>query len=528
MIAGVRARLPALSATVTAGLLLCAAFPPLNWWWAAVIALALLTWVLARPTKTAVGGFGYGLLFGIAFYLPLLPWIATLVGTLPWLALTGVCALFPAGFGALAVLVRDLPGWPIWFATLWAAQEWAKSVFPFGGFPWGVVGFSQTEGPLLALAALGGVPLLSTAIALLGCAGAALGIQIVSWLRADHPADAAPAVLLPGIAICMVLLGTVVVWPGVRRSGIGSGTEPIVTVAVVQGNVPRLGLDFNAQRREVLDYHVRETRQLAEDVRAGRAAQPQFVIWPENSSDIDPVVNVDAGQQIAEAAHAIGAPILVGTVRSAPGWTYDNPMAMNTALVWDPVTGPADYHDKRIVQPFGEYLPWRGFFRHLSGYADRAGYFVPGHGDGVVRIAGVPVGVSTCWEVIFDRAPRDAVRAGAQLLAVPTNNATFNRAMSEQQLAFAKVRAVEHDRYGVVAGTTGISAVIAPDGRELARTGFFQPAYLDVAVRLKTSQTAATRFAPVLQWLLVGTGAGSVVAAILHNGWLARRRSAQR
>ena len=117
----------------------------------------------------------------------------------------------------------------------------------------------------------------------------------------------------------------------------------------------------------------------------------------------------------------------------------------------------------------------------MSPYADRAGYFVPGDGNGVVHAAGVPVGVTTCWEVIFDRAARESVRNGAQLLAVPTNNATFDEAMSEQQLAFGRLRAVEHDRYVVVAGTTGISAVIAPDGRELARTGFFEPAYLDTA-----------------------------------------------
>ena len=116
----------------------------------------------------------------------------------------------------------------------------------------------------------------------------------------------------------------------------------------------------------------------------------------------------------------------------------------------------------------------------------------------MVQAAGVPVGVTTCWEVIFDRAARESVRSGAQVLTVPTNNATFDEAMSEQQLAFARLRAVEHDRYVVVAGTTGISAVIAPDGRELARTAFFEPAYLDTQIRLKTQLTAATRWAPLV------------------------------
>ena len=107
------------------------------------------------------------------------------------------------------------------------------------------------------------------------------------------------------------------------------------------------------------------------------------------------------------------------------------------------------------MQPFGEYLPWPWLFRHLSGLADWAGYIVPGNGTGVVHAAGIPVGVATCWEVIFDRALRKSVLNGAQLLAVPANNATFNQTMSEQQLAFAKVRAVEHDRYVWSPATSG-------------------------------------------------------------------------
>ena len=273
--------------------------------------------------------------------------------------------------------------------------------------------------------------------------------------------------------------------------------------------MPRLGLDFNAQRRAVLDNHVRETLRLAEDVRAGRAPQPQFVIWPENSSDIDPLANPDA----ADADRGGRA----GDRRADPGRRRARRAGLhprttrstNTVIVWNPEHRPGDRHDKQIVQPFGEYLPWRGFFRHLSSYADRAGYFVPGTGTGVVHAAGVPVGVTTCWEVIFDRAPRESVRNGAQLLAVPTNNATFDEAMSEQQLAFARLRAVEHDRYVVVAGTTGISAMIAPDGRELARTGFFEPAYLDMP---GPAEDAADTGDPVGADRAVDAGRGRLVA----------------
>jgi apolipoprotein N-acyltransferase len=534
-------RLPRLGATVAAGLLLCASFPPLGWWWAAVVAFALLAWVLTRRATTPAGGLGYGFLFGVTFYLPLLPWIGNLVGAMPWLALGVMCAVFPGLFGLLAVVVRRLPGWPVWFAALWVAQEWLKSSVPFGGFPWGVVGFGQTDGPFLPLVRLGGVPLLSAAIVLMGCSATVIASEIALWWQATSKARSSsggsgvegtdgntrgagppPAVVLPGICICLVLFATVIIWPQVRRAGMGSGDEPAVTVAAIQGNVPRLGLGFNAQRRAVLDNHVRETLRLADDVHAGLAPQPQFVIWPEDSSDIDPLVNADAGQQISAAATAIGVPILVGTVLDVPDRPPDKPENTNTVIVWNPVTGPADHHNKQIVQPFGEYLPWRGFFRHLSGFADLAGYMVPGKSTGVVHAAGVPIGIATCWEAIFDRAPREAVRNGAQLLAVPSNNATFNKTMSEQQLAFDKVRAVEHDRYVVVAGTVGISAVIAPDGRELDRTDFFEPTYLDTQVRLKTALTPATRWGPIVQWTLVAAGVAAAFAAIRQNGWFRR------
>ena len=136
--------------------------------------------------------------------------------------------------------------------------------------------------------------------------------------------------------------------------------------------------------------------------------------------------------------------ILVGAVLVS-----DDRTTTNSVIVWDG-DGPGERHDKKIIQPFGEYLPYRGFFRHFSSYADRAGYFVPGHGDGVVRArradgSAVTIGVATCYEVAFDRAFEDALRAGAQLLTVPTNNATFGDSdMTYQQLAMSRVRAVEH------------------------------------------------------------------------------------
>ena len=507
-------------AAVVAGLLLCVSFPPISVWWSAVPAIALFTWTLVHPRTSLLGGLGYGLLFGLAFYVPLLPWIGGLVGPVPWLLLALLQAAFCAVFGLFAVLVARLPGWPLWLALVWVMQEWVKSSVPFGGFPWGVVAFGQTGGPMLALARWGGAPLVSLGVVLLGTALCALSTETLRWVRTSGltTPQNPRAIVVPAACVVAVLLVTAVAAPGLRRAGVPVADEPTVTVAAIQGNVPRLGLDFASQRRAVLDNHVRETIALAEDVRAGTAPQPTFVVWPENSSDIDPLDNPDAARQIDAAARAIGVPILVGTVVARADATPENPTASNSVIVWDPVTGPGERYDKQIVQPFGEYLPWRSLFLRLSSYADRAGYFVPGSGSGVLYPAGVAVGVATCWEVIFDRALRAAVRNGAQILAVPTNNATFDAGMSEQHLAFARLRAAELGRYVIVAGTTGISAAIAPDGRELTRTEFFTPAYLDVVMRLRTERTPATRWGDWLQWAMVAAASAVLAAAILHNG----------
>jgi len=519
-----------IAASIAAGILVCVSFPPFGWWFASFVAFGLLAWVLSHPSTTKAGGFGYGFLFGLAFYVPLLPWISGFVGAMPWLALSAMEALFPAVFGLLAVVVRKLPGWPVWFACLWVLSEWLKSTVPFGGFPWGVVGYAQDDGPLLVVAHFGGVPLVSFAVALVGFGLGAIAMEAARWWRTDHHSGRLdlPAILVPGASVALVLVIVAAGTPFVRRSGVGAGDDPTTTVAAVQGNVPRLGLDFNAQRRAVLDNHVSETLRLAEDVRAGRSPQPDVVIWPENSSDIDPIVNKDAADQIGAAVDAVDAPILVGAVVAAPGYTPEDPQATNTVIVWDGANGPGERHDKKIVQPFGEYLPWRSFFRKLSSFADRAGYFVPGAGDGVVHAAGIPIGVTTCWEVIFDRAARESVLNGAQFLAVPTNNATFDESMSAQLISFARLRAVEHDRFVVVAGTVGISAVIGPDGQELARTGFFEPAYLDSQIRLKTSLTPATRWGPAIQGLIVIAGAAALAWAMLHNGSLADKFARRR
>ncbi|NGO68342.1 apolipoprotein N-acyltransferase [Streptomyces boncukensis] len=492
--------LPA-GAAALSGALLYLSFPPRPLWWLAVPAVAGLGWCLHGRSWKA--GLGLGFVFGLAFLLPLLSWTGEDVGPLPWLALAVAESLFVAVTAAGVALVSRLPLWPLWASGVWIAGEGLRARFPFGGFPWGKLAFGQPEGLFLPLAALGGTPLLGFAVVLCGFALTGLGLLLAAGRRARDRAVWAVAALvaapLAAGAAAAPLVGT----------GAEKGTAEI---AVVQGNVPRMGLDFNAQRRAVLDNHVRETRRLAERVRAGKAPQPDLVLWPENSSDIDPYTNRDARAEIDQVAKEIKAPISVGAVTD-PG--RGGPR--NRQILWDPETGPGAVYDKRHLQPFGEYMPYRGFFRHFSSDVDRAGSFVPGDKTAVFDMAGTKVGPVTCYEAAFDSTVRDQVRAGAQVLSVPSNNATFGRSeMTYQQLAMDRVRAVEHGRAVLVPVTSGVSAVIMPDGRIVQKTELFTADALVADVPRRSSLTPATRLGTAPELVLLAVAAGGL-------GWAAAR-----
>jgi apolipoprotein N-acyltransferase len=494
---------------VAGGVLLYLSFPPRTLWWLVLPAFALLGIVLrGRRVRAA---FGYGFLFGLAFLLPLLSWVSSLVQAAPWIALSVFEALF-LGLAAVGMaLVSRLPGAPVWAAAVWIAGEALRGRVPFGGLPWGRVGFGQPDGPLLPLAAIGGEPLLSFAAVL---AGLALGELVRRALRRRSPRRLlTPAV----IAVLAMISGPLAAL--VPPSG-GGGPERTATIAAVQGNVPRSGLDFNAQRRAVLDNHVRVTEQLAADVAAGVRPAPDLVLWPENSSDIDPLRNPDAAAQIERAARAVGVPVLVGSVLRNP----DGLTTSNSALVWEAGKGVVERNDKRRVQPFGEYMPWREFFAHFSPYVERAGYFVPGDGTGAVDMNGVRVGVTICWEVAFDDLVAESVAAGAAVLAVPSNNATFGwTEMTYQQLAMSRIRAVEHDRPVIVPTTSGVSATIAPDGTVTASTAQFTPDVLVDRTVLRDTTTLASRWRSGPEWVLVALGVLAIGAGILT-----RRRAVSR
>jgi apolipoprotein N-acyltransferase len=484
-------------AAVGAGTLLWLSFPPRNIWWLAPIAFAVFGVTIYG--RRARAGFGYGFLFAATFLLAELAWLQDFLGDgfgpAPWLGLSVAMALYIALPAAGMAVVSTLPGGPLWMASLLVVSEAVRGRFPFGGFPWSRVAFGQAEGLLLPLASLGGAPLVTFAVALTG-----FGIAAIVLNRKRS------AVI---IALIPLVAGTATL-PFVY-SGSSAGT---LTVGVIQGNGPE-GLSGLGANEEMRDNHLRRAAQLAQDVRAGRLPKPDVVIMPETFTDLpaNPASDREIGQMVAD----LGVPTLVGgRIRRPDG------AAQNVMIVWDPVTGPGQQYNKQKLVPFGEFVPMRAIAKIFTPFVDGQADMVPGTEPPVLTAAGTPLGISICFEVAYDDVFNQAARDGAQVLTVPTNNAWFGRTeMSYQQMAMSRVRAVEHDRAVVVSATTGVSAIVQPDGSVTRQTELYTGDTLVYAVPKRTTVTLATRIGAWPEGLMV---AGGLVGLAWAIGQRIRRR----
>ncbi|HEX2497633.1 MAG TPA: apolipoprotein N-acyltransferase [Actinomycetes bacterium] len=482
------------------GAALVLAFPPYDLWWVVVLvpaAFALL--VREQPLRWSAL---IGLLVGLGFFVPFLPWVGHEVGPVPWLILALVQALFFTPLGLALMLVQRLPGWPLWTAAAWVAEEALRGRVPYGGFTWGRLAFSQADGPMLGLAGVGGAALITFAAALAG--------GLLAWAVLNRSVRA--RLLAVAAAAAIVAAGAVVPTAAPDRAPI--------TVAVVQGNVPELGLEFNEERRVITRNNATVTTRLAERVTAGEIAQPDIVVWPENSSDINPYTDAQTRAEIAAAVDAIGAPTLVGAL--VP--TADELTGENTSIAGLPTDGPGATYGKRHPMPFGEYIPLRRIARMITSAVDQQPRdFVAGPDVGLLDMGPTRVGVVICFEVAFDNLVRDAVRAGGEILAVQTNNATFGfTPMTEQQLAMSRIRAVEHGRAVLVSALAGVSAIIGADGAVLARAELHTQDALVADVPPATQRTVATTIGEWPEWILVGIAVSAVAVAALRT----RRRGA--
>ncbi len=511
--------------SVVGGLLLTLSFPPYDLVWMAPPALAVMT--LSWHGVSARRGLWLGYLSGLVFLSWHLTWMRV-IGDDAWLLLAATFALFVGLVGAGVAATSRLRVWPLAVPLLWVLSEAVRGRVPLGGFPWGDLAFGQTSSTLTPYAALAGAPGVTFAIALVG------SLLAFAWTARRRPRAAVAS--LVGVALVCTLGGLV---PRPVDGEQGAAGEPAyVVAAVVQGNVPAAGMDAFGERAAVLTNHVRETVRLAADVAAGVAPQPDLVIWPENSTDIDPLVDDWARGQIQQATDAIGVPVLVGAVISTP---TDPTHIWNTGIVWLPTAtgdpGPSDYYVKQHPVPFGEWIPARELLSKLISRFDRVPRdFAAGTSTGVVQLGPARLGDLICFEVAYNDLGRAAVRGdgvdgalagqGARILSVQTNNATYGgTGQPEQQMAMSRLRAVEHGRSVLVAATSGISSIVRPDGSVVASIPEHVPGYLVEQVPLRDTLTVSDRVGAAPELIASALAVILLVVAVgqRRRGGLGRR-----
>ena len=464
------------------GLLLSAAFKPIGLWFAAPLAIALLIHAIDKSQKFFLSF----ALFAFAFNAAGLIWSNKYVGVAPWIALVLLQTLFFLPLGFLRKLGEY---WYFYLPVAFLALEEVRARFPFGGFGWLRVGFSQVDAPYARLASVGGVSLLSLATLLLGIAAFQL-------------AKRGSGLTLPIIAITLTLSG-IFVLPN-------NSPRQTFQVLAVQGSVPKLGLDFNERATEVFYRHLTAT-----DKALTKGKKPALIVWPENSVDVDPFNNAKVGKAITELVDKNDVPLIIGAVLRTDG------KLQNASILFEPKTGATTSYVKRHLTPFGEVMPLRSLLTFFSDLPNQVEDFSAGKLPVMHQVGQAKIAPIICFELIDDRLIQSSA-GSSNLFVVQTNSATFaNTAQSAQQLAITRIRSIEHARYAVSVSTVGISAIIDTNGVILKSTKESVAASINSSVALNATRTLYDRigeFAWVLVLLIgLGFGVGLSYAARVGN-----------
>jgi apolipoprotein N-acyltransferase len=242
------------------------------------------------------------------------------------------------------------------------------------------------------------------------------------------------------------------------------------------------------------------TEQLLAEIESGSTAEPDLIVWPESGTDIDPLVPGIAADAINKLASRSAAPILIGaTTWYSSGSVGDGPS--NSGIMWSD-NGPSQIYSKNHLVPFGEYLPLRNVLaKWITRFDQIPNDFVPGEGPGVFEVSGAQIGDVICFEVAYANHIYETINAGAQVISVQTNNATYgNTTQPEQQFAITRFRAIETQRAFLVASTSGISGLIQNDGSVTDKTQQFESAIVAGEAPLISEKTFSTKYP---HWVLI-------------------------
>ncbi|MGO1544316.1 MAG: apolipoprotein N-acyltransferase [Gulosibacter sp.] len=501
----------AIAASLAGALILPLAFPDRGWWPCAFIGVFLILWGVRgqRPRDAASLGF----VSGLVFYLSHVLWTSLFLGPVPWIALCVLMGLWwAAAFPFIALAYRRLPSragmlqplgaLPLAVAGLWTLREALSSTVPYGGFSWGRLAQSQSDAPFVEIVSWIGLSGLSFVMVWL-CAFA---------LELAHLPKRTPLVpkgtplkpergfveplwRLGVFALIASLLAAWPLWPTHE-----TGT---VRILAVQGDTPGASYFISSERGEILTAHADQT------IAAEDTSDIDLVLWPEGSVDVSPWYSEASAGIHDQIAEYLDAPILANTVTMTGDYNDPDTEFFNTQYLWVAGEGPVTGYDKAHPIPFGEYVPHRDFYMALApdlvGLIQRE--YTPGTRSNVIASEGVRYGVFICYDIVDDALIRAAIDDGAEVLLTPTNNADFGYTdESGQQLATARLRAVETGRALVQASTVGWSAAYLPDGSEIAALDWYTPGSFTAELPTTDHTTLAMFWGKHLEVFLAGLG----------------------
>jgi apolipoprotein N-acyltransferase len=432
---------------VIAAFLASAAFAPISLWFLGLIGYFLYFRKIFASKKPIFFSFAFGFIYNAT----VLHWAGIYVGAVPWILLALLQALFYIPVGYIAKRTQNL-----WWGVLTVLlMEELRSRFPFGGFGWTRVAFSQVESPLLPIVSIGGV----------------LALSAITLISAALMASFSLRNLLVLIAI---FLGAA----SIPDNPQGSGS---IRFLAIQGNTPSVGLDFNSRAEAVFKLHRDATYRFAK-------TKYDVIVWPENAIDIDPKDYPVVSNDIRKLTKKLASPLIAGVVENRNG------VPLNASIMYSKDGEFMTEYVKRGLTPFGEYMPLRGLAQLVSPFASQVVDFQKGNHRQVHTISGEDVGPVICYEIISDHLVADMAKHSSALI-VQTNSATFaGTAESRQQLAITRIRAVENSRYILSVSTIGISALIDNNGRVISQTKENLQSSLTGDLKMSQSQTFANRY----------------------------------
>lgn len=451
---------------IASGVAVALSIPPFGWWplaWVGLAGLFLAIYGQGWRSRLAVGAG-----FALADYVIGLAWVQEF-SVYGYVAVVLISAIYLAA----AVVAVPAGRWR-WMAVggpaAFVVSAWARDRFPVGGLPLGGLALGQASGPMAPVARLGGSLAVTGETVLAGVvlAGA---VQVALAVLAGQ--GRRPVLLAGPLAVAVALPIAGLLSP----SGAGGHLSP-VRVGLVQGGGPRGTRAIHSDPQVVFDRHLAASGELTGPL--------DLIVWPEGmlQSTGNYALTEDAAE-LAALAESHDATLVAGVEQNVGPTHY-----VNEVVAWSPSGQIIGSYVKNHLVPFGEYVPYRSFFEKYFNLQDVPYDGIPGHQPGFLRTPAAPIGIMISFEVFFDERARGGVRAGGQLLVVPTNTASYRSTqVPTQEVAADKLRAWETGRWLVQVSPTGYSTVVSPTGAVIRKSHLDAEQVVEASVPRRTGLT---------------------------------------